>query len=129
MKILTRISFVLILLMAVNSLTANAQSTENQQVDKKELKLAKKIEKAKTNLAKSKSKLSKLEEEQSKKTIKFEKQNAKGNLSPNDVTKIKKSLENLAKKIEKEEAKIESLEEFLQENDSEDSTPPNSTLE
>jgi flagellar biosynthesis chaperone FliJ len=96
------------------SLSATAQEVISQsEPTKKEIKLATSLEKAKDELEKSRIKLAALRINYDKKRNKFEKQNAKGKLSPNAVASHAKILNNLSKKIANEQSKIEKLEKFI----------------
>ena len=92
---------------------ASAQTSEMSKEEKKEIKSAEKLVKAKIDLGKKLEKLQKEEAKLVKTQTKFEKDNAAGKLSPNDVEKItkqKKSIEGLKKDIEK-------LEKYIRENE------------
>jgi flagellar biosynthesis chaperone FliJ len=84
----------------------------------KEQKAEVKLAKAKLDLEKSKSKIIKLKATHTKKRQNFEKKNSQGKLSPNDIAKQSKALDNLGSKIDKEQRNIEKLEAFIRENDS-----------
>ena len=90
-----------------------AEEREKADSPKKEIKLATSLEKAKDELEKSRIKLAALRINYDKKRNKFEKQNAKGKLSPNAVASHAKILNNLSKKIANEQSKIEKLEKFI----------------
>lgn len=115
MKTIAKLTSLVLILFVTSFVSAQAQESNSKQ-SKKEMKMASSLEKAKLDLAKSRIKVSDMTAEHAKKKEKFEKLQAKGKLSPNDVASRTKALDKLAKKIEKEEATIERLEKFIEEN-------------
>lgn len=115
-----RLSLILGILVALIFTTAgNSTFAQTESAStKKELKEEQKIQKAKISLIKSKEKLEKLQASHVKKRQTFEKKNSQGKLSPNDVTKHSKALDNVGRQIEKEKKNIEKLEAFIRENES-----------
>ena len=92
--------------------------SQDTLISKKELKLQKKMDAAITDLDESKAYLEKLRTKYTKTLKKFEKANAKGKLSPNDVSGYTKSIEKQRKKIEKLKSEISSLEAYIKKHES-----------
>lgn len=90
--------FVLVVLSGIfylsNPVGSQAQEVviEMSKKEKKAQKEAAKVEKAKKKLEKNREKLIKMKEKYDKSSLKFQEKNEKGDLSPNEVTKEKKSL-------------------------------------
>ncbi|WP_194776070.1 hypothetical protein [Pararhodonellum marinum] len=90
-----------------------SQAQNSNYVKEVDEKTEKKILKAESKLEKIDEKIEKAETKLNKDQNKFETQNAKGDLSPNDVIKWNKKLDKQNSKIEKLEKQAQKLEEFL----------------
>ncbi|GMQ30438.1 hypothetical protein [Algoriphagus confluentis] len=113
-----KILIVILLVYAAASAEVMAQggALENPP-SKKELKETKKLEKAKADLAKKNEKLNKEKEKRIKMQNDFQNKNSAGKLSPNDIAKQTKAINNQVKKIEKLEKDIGKLEEYIRETE------------
>lgn len=120
MKYLGMLLITLVLGIFYNPSESLAQEVISQsEPSKKEVKLARQLEKAKINLAQAQANLLKYKANYNKKRTKFQKDNSKGKLSPNAIAKQTKSLDSLNKKVDKEIETIEKLEKFILLNDPE----------
>jgi Ni/Co efflux regulator RcnB len=98
-------------------LSSSAQSTEMTKEQKAELKATQQLQKAKIDLGKKLEKLIKEKAKLEKMRTKFERDNAAGRLSPNDVEKTTKKINGRVKSIERLEKDIEKLETYIKENE------------
>lgn len=94
-----------------------AQKGEMTKEQKEALKNTQKLQKAKIDLGKSLEKLLKEQAKLEKMKIKFERDNNAGRLSPNDIDKINKKIDDKERSILKLEDTIEELEDFIRENE------------
>ena len=108
----------LILFFALGLATASlAQVNGPSKEQTKELKVQEKVRKAKVDYVNTEKAIEKENARLNSLKTKFEKDRAAGKLSPNDIDKINKRINKQTAKIKKMERKMESLKQYIHENE------------